>query len=348
VVGPPGIGKSRLVEELRAKLLRKHFTILEAHCAAHTSGFAYHPIRALVRGVAAWGFRRRGAPGIGRAPRRMAKRALPASRPRCRRAFRRIGCALRRCSRPHSRQYGRSSHGPPERRRVVIVEDVHWADASSRAPRFLVDGMGRSPLPDRHLPPDSQPAFMGRPLATRIALAPLSRDESRTLVSAVIPPEKLAAPMVDDIVGRAEGNPLFLEEITLALGEGQTLSAIPDSIHGILRLRIERLAPPRRSFRFRRGERFPARCWVGLDGAGSWAARQADRADLLWPVGAPYVQTRPDPGRSLRGARRRRARGSTGTRAPSSHSIATAQARRASSSPTTTRRAPTVKRPSNS
>jgi transcriptional regulator with AAA-type ATPase domain/tetratricopeptide (TPR) repeat protein len=299
VVGLPGIGKSRLIEELKAWLDRNRFVVLEARCAAHATGFAYHPIAGLVRAAAGLGdgctaeeARAALAPltdnddssqsyllhvlGLDEPSDRQTAIGAEAFRARGLAAVRAVLFAAAR-----------------ERSLVVVVEDVHWADPSSRAALdFLVERMSRAPLlvVVTYRPTD-EPSFMSRPFSTRIALTPLSRNESRGLLDGVLPEGEIAAPARDDLVERAEGNPLFLEELALAVRAGAALSVVPESLHGILRVRMERLAPAERrvlqvaSVLGREVQReLLERVWDGPEPLGP-LLDSLDRSDLLYRAG---------------------------------------------------------------
>jgi len=96
-------------------------------------------------------------------------------------------------------------------------------------------------------------------------LDPLSIDDSRTLVSNLLTIESLADDTRDLILARAEGNPFFVEEVIRMLvdrgavaREGNRWVAtdkvaeieIPDTLHGLLLARIDRLpAESRRTLR---------------------------------------------------------------------------------------------------
>ena len=72
----------------------------------------------------------------------------------------------------------------------------------------------------------------------RVALSPLSDDAVRALIAALVP-EGLSEKELADIVGRAEGNAFFVEELTsAAAGPG---SWIPADLADVLLVRLDRL-----------------------------------------------------------------------------------------------------------
>ena len=56
--------------------------------------------------------------------------------------------------------------------------------------------------------------------ASRISLEPLTEDESRSLLGALLTVEDLPAALRQRVLDRAEGNPLFVEEVVRMLIEG--------------------------------------------------------------------------------------------------------------------------------
>src|SRR5205814_2590766 len=91
---------------------------------------------------------------------------------------------------------------------------------------------------------------------TEIRLEPLSKDESRALVSSLLKIESLSAETRDLILAKAEGNPFFVEEVIRMLidraaivNQGDRWVAtrkaaeieIPDTLQGLLLARSDRL-----------------------------------------------------------------------------------------------------------
>lgn len=121
---------------------------------------------------------------------------------------------------------------------VVELEDVHWIDpTSAEFLASLVEVMG----PARLLllltyRPGFQPSWLEKSYVTQVALRHLNEEESRKLLRAVGVADELG----ERILEKAEGNPLFLEELARSLTEDGT-TAIPNTIQDILMARIDRL-----------------------------------------------------------------------------------------------------------
>lgn len=111
---------------------------------------------------------------------------------------------------------------------VLVFEDLHWADESSvLLLEHLLPLIDRAPLLICWLsrPDPSTPAARLRELAARthaacfteFQLAPLGRSDSALLVHNLLAIEDLAPRVHDLIIQKAEGNPFFLEEIVRSL-----------------------------------------------------------------------------------------------------------------------------------
>jgi class 3 adenylate cyclase/tetratricopeptide (TPR) repeat protein len=130
---------------------------------------------------------------------------------------------------------------------VLVFEDIHWAEEplldviehlarSLRDVPVLIIALARPELLD------GRPSWGGGiRSASSIDLAPLGGSDCEELVAALlsrseVPPAQLAL-----VVERAEGNPLFLEEIARALRDGGGLQRVPDSLQALIAARIDSL-----------------------------------------------------------------------------------------------------------
>ena len=148
---------------------------------------------------------------------------------------------------------------------VLVFEDLHWADPASIALLVtllpLVNEIGLLMLSS--LRPDESAAGWQLKLAaerdygsrlTQVEVRPLNAGESGFLVDHLVASGDLNPEMRARILDRAEGNPLFVEEVVRALVENGALTAgaahggeapqfeIPDSLQSLLIARIDRLA----------------------------------------------------------------------------------------------------------
>jgi predicted ATPase len=135
---------------------------------------------------------------------------------------------------------------------VLAVEDLQWLDQSSvEWMTSLVDCLvGTRILLLCTYRPGCQPPWMHKSYATQLILRPLSSQESLTVVWSVLHPERVPEPLAQAILAKAEGNPLFLEELAQSVTEREEWRAdleLPDTIQGVLMARIDALpAAPKR------------------------------------------------------------------------------------------------------
>ncbi|HEY2437400.1 MAG TPA: BTAD domain-containing putative transcriptional regulator [Solirubrobacteraceae bacterium] len=130
---------------------------------------------------------------------------------------------------------------------VLVFEDLHWADdglldfidqlvdrAAGRP--LLVIATARPELLDRR--PDWGG---GKPNAVVLSLPPLIEDDARRLVASLLSTPSVDAAMLAELVGRAGGNPLYVEQYARALLERGALEQLPDTIQGIIAARLDAL-----------------------------------------------------------------------------------------------------------
>ncbi|NHA67640.1 adenylate/guanylate cyclase domain-containing protein [Phycicoccus flavus] len=129
---------------------------------------------------------------------------------------------------------------------VVLVEEAHWADAASSSllERLAAASTGRPWLVvavRRPVEGGFSPAT-----ATHVVLDPMPAAALRRLVLAATAESPLRPHEVDAVVERAEGNPLFVEEVTrLARGE-VSLESLPESLAAAMSRQIDELGPAAR------------------------------------------------------------------------------------------------------
>jgi class 3 adenylate cyclase/predicted ATPase len=142
---------------------------------------------------------------------------------------------------------------------LMIFEDLHWIDPTSRELLDLtVEKITDLPvLLVATYRPEFQPPWVGQSQVTVIALNRLGRSEGATLVHRLagnlgaLPPD-----VVDEIVERTDGVPLFAEELTKAVVEAgadrgyasmaavsSSSLAVPATLHASLLGRLDRLGP---------------------------------------------------------------------------------------------------------
>jgi class 3 adenylate cyclase/tetratricopeptide (TPR) repeat protein len=129
---------------------------------------------------------------------------------------------------------------------VIAIEDLHWIDKSSEEfLAALADSLTGVPiLLVTTARPGYAPPWLGKSYAAQLALRVLPDEAARTIVEATGQRSPLPSQLTQAIVEKAEGNPLFLEELTLAAAAHdplEALQALPNTIQGVLAARIDRL-----------------------------------------------------------------------------------------------------------
>ncbi|QEV20403.1 helix-turn-helix transcriptional regulator [Streptomyces alboniger] len=138
-----------------------------------------------------------------------------------------------------------------ERTVVVALEDLHWADASTRhllAYLFRTLRGGRLVLLATYRADDIHRRHPLRPLLAeldrlrtvrRIELGRFSKDEVARQMAGIFAAEPEQS-LVDDIFDRSDGNAFFVEELAVAT-HGGSCAGLTDSLRDLLLVRVEEL-----------------------------------------------------------------------------------------------------------
>jgi len=125
---------------------------------------------------------------------------------------------------------------------LVILEDAHWVDASTLEVLDRLVARSRS-LPQlvvvTYRPEFSRTWPSGADVST-VSLTRLGRADTRGLVQAIAGEYRLPDDAVEEIVRKTDGVPLYVEELTKAVIEGD-VTGIPDSLQDSLMARLDRL-----------------------------------------------------------------------------------------------------------
>ena len=264
VVGPPGIGKSRLVREVSALAAARRVEVFTAFCESHTSQVPFHAVARLLRTTT-------GVEGLDGQDARARIRAqasdaeaedllllddllgiadpdaaLPRIDPDARR--RRLTALVNTLSLAN------------ETPAVYVVEDAQWIDEVSES--MLAEFFTVIPQTPSMVLVTYRPEYEGTLTrvhgAQTIALAPLSDSETTSLVSGLLGQDPSVSGLGQRIVERAAGNPFFAEEIVRELAERGVLRgqpgayistaeaaevSVPATLQATIAARIDRLPP---------------------------------------------------------------------------------------------------------
>jgi class 3 adenylate cyclase/tetratricopeptide (TPR) repeat protein len=306
IVGEPGIGKSRLIEEFHARLGGTPHTWVEWSSSQLLQNTALHPI-------AEWGRQRFGdsdTPAaqrladlentlklIGLDPAEHAPLLapvvdipLPAGR-----AANLAPDELRR--RQLASLIAWVLAGARSQAVALAFEDLHWADPTSldlmqalaerghQAPLFIL-ATAR---------PEFRPAWSLRSHHSVISLSPLDRADVALMVGELAARDALSKEVIEGVSERTGGVPLFIEEVTRLLlerGEAGGLQAIPPTLQQSLAARLDRLGEAREVAQIGAvlGQDFSYELLQAVGGVADPALQSAlDRlvdADLLFVEGA--------------------------------------------------------------
>lgn len=134
-----------------------------------------------------------------------------------------------------------------ERPLLLLVEDVHWATEATLAGLGTLarSATGSQPVvvmmtTRNEGDPSRRPDFAAGAHSLTIDLGPLATEDARAHVASLLAG---ARSQVEQCVARAQGNPLFLEQLARHTAAGGLDEALPSSIRSAVLARIDRLKP---------------------------------------------------------------------------------------------------------
>ena len=264
VVGPPGIGKSRLVAETANLATHRGMQVASTYCESHTSDVPFRVAIRLLR--SAWrvnGLDDEAARDVvrGRVPGahaadlvllhdelgiRDSTDPLPEIAPEARR--RRLTALVN------------ASVVAREEPALFVIEDAHWIDSTSES--LLADFLSVIPQAPALVLITYRSEYGGElsrsPGAQAIALAPLDDSQMAGLVTELLGADSSIGGLAGRIAERAAGNPFFAEEIVrdladrgVVFGERGAYTCadeaadvyVPATVQAALAARIDRLVP---------------------------------------------------------------------------------------------------------
>src|ERR1700752_5017567 len=267
--GEAGIGKSRLAAALMEALAAEPYTRLRCFCSPQHTDSAFYPIIGQFERAAGFVHGDTSQTKLDKLDALLAQTSTSRQD---------AGLVAEMLSLPNDGRYLALEPVPEQRRQktlealglqleilarsspvLMIVEDAHWGDPTS------LETFGRTV--DRiaslrvllivTFRPEFEASWVGQPHVTALALNRLGHSEVGAMIDHVIANRPLPANIRMDIIERADGIPLFVEEMTKAVLEAggeleamQTVAAVPSpalavpaSLHASLMARLDRLGP---------------------------------------------------------------------------------------------------------
>src|SRR3954452_24675065 len=115
---------------------------------------------------------------------------------------------------------------------ALIFEDLHWIDgATEDVLKTFIEGTGEIPILIVHTRrPEYEPTWTKQGCTTTLRLTPLPDDEIRHIIEARLGSRALPQDLIQLVIGRAEGNPLYAEEILSYLFDSSIIRSTPGGI----------------------------------------------------------------------------------------------------------------------
>jgi class 3 adenylate cyclase len=240
--GEPGIGKSRIAESLRMRLVGEQHDCFRYFCSPHHAHSPLYPFIAQLEGAADF------EPGGG--TRAKLDRLEALLKPTAKDLPRDVVLMAELLTVPTDGQYPVLAVSPQQKREMtltalldqldsvaaqrpvlIIFEDVHWIDPTSLdlLNRMVIRAAGLPVLLVITFRPELQPSWVGEPHVAMLPLSRLGRRDSAGIIAGITDDKEIPAAVVEQILARADGVPLFIEELTSTLIESGVLHRIADS-----------------------------------------------------------------------------------------------------------------------
>src|SRR5215472_16638167 len=259
VVGEPGIGKSRLVEEFRVRIKDEPHLWIECAGEQFSANTPFHAVIQILDQGLGWRGDESKEERVGQLERSLELAGL------------KLGEAApliaEMLNLPIPEKYPPLMFAPDQKRRrllanlaawvlnvarlqpeVIVLEDLHWVDPSTlELMEALVEQAATAPLLLLYTTrPEFRAPWPMRAHHVQITLNRLSERHTREVIAGVAARTTLAKEVIDAVVKRTDGVPLFVEELTRLMleGDGGRLARkIPVTLEDSLMARLDRLGP---------------------------------------------------------------------------------------------------------
>jgi class 3 adenylate cyclase len=271
LAGEPGIGKSRLVHALRERLGSEPRTPLRHYCSPYHTNSAFYPVIGLLERAAGL---QRGEPSERQLDKLETMLALAVENVQESAPLLADLLAI-----PTGERYRPLALSPQHKKErifqalldqvaglasrqpvLALYEDVHWIDPTTlELLGRVVDRVQRLPvLAVITFRPEFAPPWTGHGHVTTLSLSRLGRRQGAAVVERVTGGKRLPDEVLEQILAKTDGVPLFVEELTKTVLESGLLEdtgecyeltgplpplAIPATLQDSLMARLDRLAP---------------------------------------------------------------------------------------------------------
>src|SRR5271163_4739111 len=269
--GEAGVGKSRIVAVLREQIGDEPYVTLRYQCSPHHANDAFYPIASQIWHAAGFARVESAAVRLGKLEAMIGRSALDA---------REVAPLLASLlSVPDEGRYPHVEMAPSEQKErtvaalialfeglteyapvLALLEDAHWIDPTSLDVfSRLIDRLpGLRALLVVTFRPEFAAPWVGRAHVASLQLSRLGRRQAIAMVDRVTGGKGLPAEILEQIVAKTDGVPLFVEELTkmvlesgilreedgdYVLASALTPLAIPSTLQDSLMARLDRLAP---------------------------------------------------------------------------------------------------------
>jgi class 3 adenylate cyclase/predicted ATPase len=271
--GEPGIGKSRLVQEFKEQLAPEGVTRIEFRCSPYHQNSALYPIIEHLQRLLQFAREDLPATKLEKLQHTLSRYHFPQADT--------LPLLASLLSLPHPEGYPPITLSPQKQKEktqaalvawlveeaeqttvYTIWEDVHWADPSTLEVVTLV--VDQAPTARFYVlltfRPEFSPPWGNRSHVSQLTLSRLGRPQVKAMIEQVTGGKALPPEVMQQIIAKTDGVPLFVEELTKTVVESGLLAAvdgryelhgllpplaIPSTLHDSLMARLDRLASVR-------------------------------------------------------------------------------------------------------
>ena len=258
LTGEPGMGKSRLVEALFDRVGEEPHRRIVVQCSPYHTNTAFYPVLRQIEQAADFVLDNSAAQKLEKLDAWLANSGMPVVP---------IAPLLANLlSLPAEHRYPPLELTPAQLKNAAItalidyilhlserepvlfdLEDAQWIDPTTlELLTRLIDSIGSTRvLVIVTARPEFISPWTGRDHVLALALSRLSKTQCAEIVAGIAAAQSLTVELVEDILARTDGVPLFVEELTRTVAESPTLDrlAVPSTLQDSLMARLDRLGP---------------------------------------------------------------------------------------------------------